>query len=160
MLGWNFGVHRFAAPELRGHQGDLGSISALIAARTGALEVPQATGEDRLLAAWRAGLGGIYWLDELVDAGKAAHTMRGGYPESYLVRCEDFRTRIRAGLPNEQAGWPAELHDAQEPERRGGPIVDERELQDCDAGEWLLVEAWHEADQHAARRAAGGGVAP
>jgi len=135
MLGWNIGVHRFADPELRSYRGDLDSIRTLIAARTDAVEVPRATAEDPQVAGWQAGLVGVYWLDELVDAGKGAHTMRGGRPESYLIRCEDLRTRLRAGLPN----------------------VAVREVEGCDAEEWLLVEAWHETDQHASARAAGGG---
>lgn len=139
MLGWNMGVHRFADPELREHRGDLGSIRALIAARGAASELPRATGEDLRLAVWQAGLGGIYWLDQLVDAGKAAHTLRGGFPESYLIRCSDFRSRLRAGLPNELS------HEPPESERwPGRTTVDARQVEDCDAEEWLLVEAWGE----------------
>lgn len=124
MLGWNIGVHRFAAPELRGYRGDLDSVRALIAARTDAAEVPRATGDDLRLAAWQAALDGVYWLDQLVDAGKAAHTTRGGVPESYLIRCADFRTWLRA--------------------LAGRMAVDLRQVEECDAREWLLVEAWVE----------------
>lgn len=125
MRGWNIGVHRFAAPALRGCRGDLTSIRALISARTESAEVPLATAEDRQLAGWRAALDGVYWLDELVDGGRAAHTSRGGLPESYLLRYGDLRTRLANGLPSE--------------------VFDLRVAEECDAGEWLLVEAWVES---------------
>lgn len=146
MLGWNIGVHRFADPELRGHRGDLGSIRALIAARSAMTEVPRTTEGDARVAVWQAGLGGVYWLDALVDAGKAAHTTRGGYPESYLVRGEDFRTRLRAGLSSEHARWV------------GRTVVDVGQVEDCDAAEWLLVEAWGEPSTTSLGVASGGAL--
>src|SRR5579862_7012485 len=161
MVGWKIGVHRFATRELRDHRGDLESIRALIAARAETTELPPATVEDVRLAGWRAGLGGIYWLDELVAAGNAAQTMRGGCPESYLIRCEDFRIRLQAGIPNEH--WSRNgrgddgLHAEQE---AGSATVDLRALENCDADEWLLVEAWHETDQYASPRDASRGFEP
>ena len=155
MLGWEIGVHRFADAELRGHRGDLDSIRSLIAARTESSEIPIATEGDRPIAVWRAGLGGIYWLDQLVGAGVGAHTMRGGYPESYLIRGGDFCSRVRAGLPEEHARrttGPLEAA-AREPRARGMDVV---EIEDFDPEEWLLVEAWYEAGQD--QRAASGGA--
>jgi hypothetical protein len=146
MLGWHIGVHRFADPQLRQHRGDLDSIRALIAARADTIEVPKATDDDPRVAVWQAALGGTDWLTDLVDAGKAAHTTRGGYPESYLIRCEDFRTRLRAGLPNEHTSWVTGPHDVLDPERwLGRTTVDAQQLDDCGADEWLLVEAWDES---------------
>jgi hypothetical protein len=57
---------------------------------------------------WQTGLGGIDWLDPLVSSGRAASMSHGGYPETYLISCRDFMTRLDEGLPHERPTWGAD----------------------------------------------------
>ncbi len=82
-----------------------------------ARDTPSADRDPRgaLLATWQAGVGGLAWLTDLIEADDAVQlSANAGYP----VRCT---VRARAAIPLVTA------------------------LEECQPDEWLLVEAWDES---------------
>jgi len=146
MLGWHITVYRFGESTLREHRGDLDATVALMEAATGSTEVRKSTDADHRLVVWQAGLNGTDWLRELVEARRAAGTSRGGYPDTYLVRREDVRARLDAGLPDERTTWISEPGDVLDPERwLGRTTIDDEQLRRCADDEWLLAVVWDES---------------
>lgn len=145
MLGWHITVCRFGDSTLRLHRGDLDATLALLTTATGMSEVPKSRDADRV-AVWQAALAGTGCLRGLVESRGAAFTSRGGYPDTYLIRCEDFRARLEAGLPDERTTWISEPHDILDPERwLGRTTIDGEQLEGCALDEWLLAEVWDES---------------
>lgn len=146
MLGWHITVYRFGDSTLRGHRGGLDATLALLKTATGSSDVPESTDADHRLAVWQAGLGGTDWLRGLVETQRAAVTSRGGYPDTYLVRCEDFRARLEAGLPDERTTWMSEPGDVLDPKRwMGRTTIDGKQLEGCADDQWLLAVVWDES---------------
>jgi hypothetical protein len=146
MLGWHITIYRFGDATLRLHRGDLDATLALLTTATRTREIPKSTDADDRLAVWQAGLGGTDWLRELVESRSAASTSRGGYPDSYLIRCADFRARLVAGRPDERATWMSDPGDVLDPERwLGRTTIDGEQLEGCAPDEWLLAEVWDES---------------
>ena len=145
MLGWHITVYRFGDCRLR-LRGDLDATVALLTTATDSDEVPKSTDADHRLAVWQSALGGTDWLRRLVESRRAVFTSRGGYPDTYLIRCEDFHARLEAGLPNERTTWISDPHDVLDPERwLGRTTIDGQQLEGCAPDEWLLAEAWDES---------------
>lgn len=55
--------------------------------------------DESVLATWRASLGGVDWLNKLVEDGKASYLGGNGYPLRYLARVKDVLPLIKAGPP-------------------------------------------------------------
>lgn len=106
-------------------------------------EVPLPGGGDICVAVWQTG--SVGWIQDLVDEGKAAATSRGGYPDSYLVRAEDFRRQLREGLPHENDPWIFGADDVITSDWLGKTTIAEDVLAACDPGECLLFEVWDES---------------
>jgi hypothetical protein len=146
MLGWHITIYRFGDSTLRLHRGDLDATLALLTTATGRSEVPKSTDADHRLAVWQAALGGTDWLRGLVESRRAALTGGGGYPDTYLIRCQDFRARLEAGLPYENTTWISGPHDVLDPQRwLGRTTIDGEQLARCAPDEWLLAEVWDES---------------
>jgi len=54
---------------------------------------------EPMLASWETSLGGIQWIDRLVEAGKAEELSRGGYPNRYSAKACDILPLIADGPP-------------------------------------------------------------
>ena len=145
MLGWLISVSRCGSQALRDARGDADKMRSVLTSETGSPDVPESTDRDTRIATWQTGLGGLKWLDELVSSGRAASTSRGGYPETYLITCRDFTSRLEGGLPNERPVWRTEAGDILTDSWIGKTEILTEALAQCDPDEWLLVEAWDES---------------
>jgi hypothetical protein len=60
-----------------------------------------------ILAQWKAGVGGIDWLERLVDEGKAEKLSQNGYPNRYTARADDVLPLIEGGgiKPSTEGIW-------------------------------------------------------
>lgn len=88
---------------------------------------PDLTGTENV-ATWDASLGGLRWVDELVESGEAkCLATNGGYPIYYEVRTRD----LVAILPSP-------------PGHRFAPVRINDEVLES-AGEWVIVDAWDES---------------
>jgi hypothetical protein len=86
------------------------------------------------LAVWHEGQGGLYWVDELVKAGKAIDLGGQGYPCRYTATAENIIPRIPQRVdepPTAQRIWKIFEYD-----------FDRAAATACRPDEWLLVEAW------------------
>jgi hypothetical protein len=145
MLGWLISVSRCGSPTLREARGDAGAMRSLLIETTGSAAVPKATDADQRIATWQAGLGGLDWLDSLVSSGRGMSTSHGGYPEAYLIPCQDFMALVEEGLPHEHPSWRSDPGDILTDRWLGRTTVNSDTLARCDPDEWLLVEAWDES---------------
>lgn len=145
MLGWLISISRCGSRTLREARGDAEAMRSLLVETTGSADVPESTDADQRIATWQAGLGGLDWLDPLVSGGRAVSTSRGGYPETYLIFCQDFIALLDKGLPHERPAWVTDPGDVVTDRWLGRTTVDGDALAQCDRDEWLLVEAWDES---------------
>jgi hypothetical protein len=145
MLGWLISVYRLGLPALRDARGDVEEVRSLMIGATGSSAVPRPTDADTLIASWQTGLNGAGWLSELVANGQALSTRRGGYADTFLIRCRDFAARRAPGLPHEKPTWVAGAEDVVTERWLGRTTVDDQLLGECDLDTWLLVEVWDES---------------
>lgn len=92
---------------------------------------------NSVLATWRSGLGGLDWLDKLIQRGDATQLTFDGYPSRFAVAA-DVVLPLLAGAP-----LPEESPLAQ-----GGVwdcTLDEEAIARCPAQEGLRVEAWDQS---------------
>ena len=125
MLGWNIGVFKLR---------DAGTSPATAQSQHGAR-----------LAVWQTGLGGLDWLDELVEAGNAIQLKGGGYPNRYTATAEYLIPRIIETPPGARAVWVYRKGDIITDKWVGKTVVDREAAALCRPDEWLLVEAWDES---------------
>jgi hypothetical protein len=120
MLGWHIFIHRRVSPATAGHLLDAKSA----------------------LASWEAGIGGLDWIEALVEAGSASCLGGDGYPISYTARAADVISRLAEGPPKHNGplvigedyvlpgGWV------------GNVDIRQTRLAGCEPDELLLIEAW------------------
>ena len=125
MLGWYISVFR---------QTDGGSTPA----NRDAEEGPR-------LAVWQTGLGGLQWLDELVEAGNAINLGGNGYPYYYTAQAEHIISRVVAGPPLANRDWSVGEFDILLPGWEGKTVIDRAVTDDCRPGEWLIIIAFDES---------------
>ena len=145
MLGWLITVYRCGSRTLREARGDADAMRSVLVETTGAPTVSESTDADARIATWQTGLGGTAWLTHLVTRGRALSTSRGGYPDTYLIHCRDFATRLDEGLPEEHSAWIAGVDDILTDRWLGRTTIDTEMLAQCDPDEWLLVTVWDES---------------
>src|SRR5687767_14834353 len=91
-LGWNISVYR--------QQND-GSAPASFGAAHGTR-----------LAIWQTGLGGLDWLDDLVQQQKAIDLGgKGGYPNEYTAMAAHIVPRLRSNPPKAKEVWTFDAGD-------------------------------------------------
>ena len=125
MLGWHISIYR---------QLDDGTSPA-------SLESP----EGERLAVWQTGLGGLDWLEELVNAGLALVLGGNGYPCRYTATAQALLPRISGGPPRARAVWASGVNDILTEKWAGRTVIDDAAVAACRPEEWLIVEAWDES---------------
>ena len=123
MLGWHIRVER---PEIALDGSEDRRLAALGGHRDrlwAALDDP--TWSRSTLAVWETGLGGLEFIDPLIEAGTAISVSAGGYPNVYLAL---------AGALSETVPTNPRLGSRQ-PDLAA-------DLMECGPSEWLLVIAW------------------
>ena len=98
------------------------------------------------LATWVVGLGGLSWLDVLVEQGLAEQLQAGGYPTAYKVAAEHVLPQLRANqLPSHHG--PIVLGD--DYVDLGGQNtnikLNQAAISACHDDDVLLVEAWDQS---------------
>ena len=126
-MGWHISVHRQISER----------------------DSPSANGDPRgaHLATWQAGVSGLAWLMDLVEADDAVHLSdNAGYPVRYAVRAGAAIPIFLGGPPQARTSWVAGPSDIVEFERwPGRTTIDQTAIEECQPDEWLQVEAWDES---------------
>lgn len=125
MLGWHISVYRST-----GQQFQADNTEQAVRTRIGV---------------WQTGLGGLDWIDALVQSGKGRQTKAGGYPNSYMIAASHIVPVILAGPPHARSVWLCEPGDVLNDKWVGRTMIDEVAARQCLVDEVLLVEAWDES---------------
>lgn len=125
MLGWHISIYRQA-------DGGLSPATAESA-------------KDIRLAVWQTGLGGLDWILELVEAGKAIDLGGNGYPCQYTATAENLLPRIIDEPPGALLVWASGADDIITEKWEGRTVIDHSAANDCRPDEWLLIVAWDES---------------
>ena len=115
---------------------------------------------DSAIAHWEANLGGLDWLNKLVEEKRATCQRKGDYPSLYTAKAKDILPILQEGPPHvmKHINW-IELEDNAEAEDKekviecggkkwidGGKIprikISQDEMATCDQDELLTVEVW------------------
>jgi len=96
------------------------------------------------LASWSAGIGGIKWLEELFEDGKATRS-GDGYPVRYRSTAGVILPIIAAGIPFGKS--PQVIGDDYFlPRNWGGDVkIHTDKVKDCKPNDILLIDAWDQS---------------
>ncbi len=125
MLGWHIGVYR---------QKDGGAEAATFSSAKG----------DRI-AVWQARLGGLDWVNELFQEGRAIRLGANGYPSSFTARASDVLPILAEGPPEARKHWVSGPNDILTDKWEGKTTFNDEVSRACDPEEWLIIEAWDES---------------
>ena len=118
MLGWGVGVFR---------QKDGGGSPAVC-------DDTMSYHEDAIvpaMAGWDAQIGGLNWIDELVEEERAFQLQKGGMPNIYTVQAKDLKFLLKSPPPGVFTyGGRPEYN------------VNKKELRSCSPEEWLIIVVW------------------
>jgi len=109
------------------------------------------TRKAAVLARWDVGMEGIRWIEDLVEAGKAARLSGGGFPNLYSARAGDVLPLIESGAVKPPASdvmvismaddgegvdyaWPADWMDKIDLHADRAAV--------CSAGSTVTIAAW------------------
>ena len=108
-------------------------------------QVDRAQGKEEILAQWEIGLGGLTWLDKLVDLGKAVPLSQGGYPSRYTAKASDVLPFIIDGPPGHTG--PAVVGDdyALPPNWKGNFQIHKDRAARCAPDQPLTIDAWDQS---------------
>ena len=122
MLGWEF----FISPRADAESGSEGQPA-------------------RLIANWRAGLGGTEWVDSLVRQERAKNCGGNGYPLRYEISAATLLTVLESGIPRHR-GPRVIGDDYQLPADYIGDVtIDLGRLRALPPDDVLCVEAWDQS---------------
>ena len=103
------------------------------------------TPKGECVASWSADVGGIEWLEKLVENKNAICLRKGFYPGLYTVKAkyifniiQDMPPKVKKGInwvEDKEKGW-VNLGDCYYFGKS------EREMALCNEEEWLIVEIW------------------
>jgi len=123
MIGWYISIYR---------QTDEGASPAPAESPTG-----------KRLVVWQTrGFGGLDWIDELVQKGKAIDLGGDGYPRRYTATAEHLIPGFIDGPQGAQDTLECEESDILTEKREGKMVIDRVATAACRPDEWLMVEAW------------------
>lgn len=98
-----------------------------------------------VLATWETGLGGIAWLRNLTEEGKAAQLSTGGYPNRYTAKAGDVLPLLADGPPA-HAGPTVIGEDYVMPSHWiGNVIMHPGKIAACPPDQLLTIEAWDQS---------------
>jgi hypothetical protein len=97
---------------------------------------------DRI-AVWQAGLSGLDWITDLVEAGQATGG-GNGYPMRYRVRAHDARAALK-DPPHARDPWARDAGDTVTERWLGRTTIDHDAVDGLADDGWLEVEAWDES---------------
>jgi hypothetical protein len=126
MLGWHISVYRQAD--------DKRAAPATTESREGGR-----------LAVWQTGLGGLDWIDELVNEGKAINLGGSGITLFYTAIADHLIPHIVDGPPGARNTWALGPTDIITEKWDGKTVIDRAAVADCCLDEWLLIVAWDES---------------
>lgn len=90
--------------------------------------------QDVVLASWKAGHGGLEWIDSLVEKGDAERISTDGFPTSYQLKAKRVLPFLRIGhqpdLPEKSQQQSNEV------------TFNHSAIATCDEEEALVFEAW------------------
>ena len=124
MLGWHISVYR---------QADGGAEPA-----------EQESPKGDRVAVWQTGLGGLDWLDALVETGEVVYIDDPRYPARYTAQAKHLLQRIKRP-PKAKKVWSSGPHDILTDKWVGTTAFDQTVAAACSPDEWLIVVAWDES---------------
>ena len=117
-------------------------------------EVDRADQEARreaILAQWETGLGGIDWLEDLTEQGKATKLSANGYPNRYTALAADTLPLIEGGgiRPPKDGAWVFGIDEGEEYAQPPGWMdkveVHRDRVAACPADLLLTIDAWDQS---------------
>ena len=93
----------------------------------------QTQDNSSLIASWETGLGGLEWLEPLLDQGAAVRLSKSGYPNSYRIKACVLKEFLLQGPPQPRKGLA-----------QWNQFHCER-LSACPDQQWLWLEAWDQS---------------
>ena len=145
MNGWHVSVYRLAEPAPLIGIRDVSALLARFSVETEREELRKALVKGERLAVWQAHLGGLGWIDELVEARRTLEFSNNGYPNTYVALARDLTPQILNGPALARSVWIAGSEDIILPGWEGETVVDTAGIAECSSNEWLIVEAWDES---------------
>ena len=121
MLGWHVTIYR---------QETGGSSPSSFEAPTGAT-----------LAVWQTDIGGLNWIDVLVQQGLAVSLGGNGYPTEYMVKLEHIIPAILDGPPDANETWQHDPGDVLTEKWLGKTTIYHEALTACDPDKWVVIQA-------------------
>ena len=98
--------------------------------------------KDAILATWEAGLGGLGWITQLCEQGKATQLSSNGFPNRYTASADVIAPLLLAGIAEAQDG------DFPQDKLMGWPgcitVYPER-VAACLPGQLLTIEVWDQS---------------
>lgn len=107
---------------------------------------PAGSKDAQPLATWETGLGGLDWIDALVDQGKATRESAGGYPTRYVADAAAVLPILLAQQVPPRRHFGAVGNDDALPEASASRVhfhADRIAL--CSHDEPLVIEAWDQS---------------
>jgi hypothetical protein len=98
--------------------------------------------KSSVIASWESSLGGLDWLDELTERGKATQLTKNGYPTRYAAFACDLVPLLVDGPPKHYDlpiigdgyvmpnGWSGNIN------------INQEKLATCPPGQILTIDAW------------------
>lgn len=100
-------------------------------------EYSERPARETVLASWMVGVGGIRWIEELVDRGEAECVKIGGYPNLYTAPARTIAAALASGEPPSDTTvrmfMPREVS------------IDRAELDACPPDQALTVAVWDQS---------------
>jgi hypothetical protein len=97
------------------------------------------------LAVWQANLGGLDWLDELVNEQRAINLGGNGYPYEYTAMAAYIIPRLIGEPPEAKAVWTFDAGDIITSGWQGKTTRDPAVMDACRPDEWLIIQVWDES---------------
>lgn len=120
----------------------IGWMIVIAALTTEERDAPLRYSKAAVLAKWEVSLGGIHWLNKLIEDGKATQLTAGGYPNRYTALASAVLPLLTKGIPSHKdvailgddyvmpAGWIGDLS------------MDLEKIAACPGDQLLTIEAW------------------
>lgn len=94
------------------------------------------------LPVWQAGLGGLDWIYEVINAGNAVGLGGDGYPCRFTMIFKHLIPVLLDGPPAAENAWATGPSETILDGWQGKTVIDHDVEATCRPDEWLLVEAW------------------